>query len=122
MTTICQRENLKNSRKPLYYVGDFETTVYDGQERTDVWCAACVEMYTEDVIIFGSIEQLFKYLCNLQQNVVIYFHNLKFDGAFWLSYLKTSTDYKEAFVTSNPSLCVGHFLDKNDCKDLGLEI
>ena len=105
---------MKNSRKPLYYVGDFETTVYDGQERTDVWCAACVEMYTEDVIIFGSIEQLFKYLCNLQQNVVIYFHNLKFDGAFWLSYLKTSTDYKEAFVTTNPSLCVGHFLDRND--------
>ena len=32
-------------------VGDFETTVYEGQEFTEVWAAACVELNTEDVKI-----------------------------------------------------------------------
>lgn len=100
------------TQRPIYLVGDFETTVYDGQERTDVWAAACVELYTEDVIIFNSIDQLFRYLTSLERNVVIYFHNLKFDGSFWLNFLKTKTDYTEAFVTSNPDKCVGHFIDR----------
>ena len=39
-----------------YLVGDFETTVYEGQERTDVWASAIVEMYSEDVKIFHSID------------------------------------------------------------------
>lgn len=102
--------------RPLYLVGDFETTVYDGQERTDVWAAACVELYTEDVLIFGSIDQMFRYLCSLERNVIIYFHNLKFDGAFWLNFLKSRTDYQEAFVTENPDKCVGHFIDRQYMK------
>ena len=69
------------------FVGDFETTVYEGQTKTEVWAAACVELYTEDVAIFHSIYDLFDYLLKIDGNVVIYFHNLKFDGSFWLSYL-----------------------------------
>ena len=42
-------------RKFKYYMGDFETTVYKGQKMTEVWASACVELYTEDVIIFHSI-------------------------------------------------------------------
>ena len=114
---ITQRKTIfLKTKRPLYLVGDFETTVYDGQDRTDVWAAACVELFTEDVIVFGSIEQLFRYLCSLQQNVIIYFHNLKFDGAFWLNFLKTSTNYTEAFETENPEKCVGHFTPRQYMK------
>ena len=68
-------------------VGDFETTVYNGQTRTDVWASALVELYTEDVVILGSIADTFKYLTSLKRNVLVYYHNLKFDGSFWLDYL-----------------------------------
>ena len=70
-----------------YYVGDFETTVFDKQDYTEVWASAVVEMFTEDVKIFHSIDETFEYLISLDKNICIYFHNLKFDGAFWLAYL-----------------------------------
>ena len=65
-----------------YLVGDFETTVFEGQTHTEVWASACVELFTEDVHIFHSIDELYDYLVSLNQNICIYFHNLKFDGAF----------------------------------------
>lgn len=77
-------------------MGDFETTVYKGQVNTEVWASACVELYTEDVHIFHSIGEQFDYLKSLDTNVVIYYHNLKFDGAFWLSYLMVDLGYKQA--------------------------
>ena len=43
-------------------VGDFETTVYDGQERTDVWASALVPLYSENVKILHSIEETWKYI------------------------------------------------------------
>lgn len=81
-----------------YLMGDFETTVYKNQTYTEVWAAACVELFTEDVLIFHSINDLFLYLKSLNENVCIYFHNLKFDGAFWLSYLLTELKYKQAYT------------------------
>lgn len=86
------------NRKSRYFVGDFETTVYEGQEYTEVWASACVELYTEDVKIFNSIGEQFKYLCDLNDNIVIYYHNLKFDGSFWLSYLLVDLGMKQAGV------------------------
>lgn len=85
-------------RQFKYYVGDFETTVYKGQKMTEVWASACVEMYTEDVHIFHSIEEQFNYLVNQNCNVVIYYHNLKFDGEFWLSYLLLEKKFKQAIM------------------------
>ena len=81
-----------------YLMGDFETTVYKNQAYTEVWAAACVELFTEDVWIFHSIDDLFWYLKSLNENVCIYFHNLKFDGAFWLSYLLTELKFKQAYT------------------------
>lgn len=78
-------------------MSDFETTVYKGQVSTEVWAAATVELYTEDVKIFHSIDELFKYFVSLKCNVVTYFHNLKFDGSFWLSYLMIDKQYKQAY-------------------------
>ena len=46
-------------RKYEYYACDFETTVYDGQEVTEVWAAACVKLKTEDVKIFHSISEIY---------------------------------------------------------------
>lgn len=81
-----------------YLVGDFETTVFEGQSYTEVWAGACVELYTEDVHIFHSIDETYEYLLSLNTNVCIYFHNLKFDGAFWLDYLITKREYKQAYI------------------------
>lgn len=79
-------------------VGDFETTVYDGQARTDVWASAVVEIGTEDVHIFHSIDDTFKYLKGLDENIIIYYHNLKFDGMFWLDFLINKLHYKQAYT------------------------
>lgn len=80
----------------LIHIADFETTVYKGQTYTEVWAAATVEMYTEDVKIFHSIAELFDYYVSLNCNVKAYFHNLKFDGNFWLSYLLNNLHFEQA--------------------------
>lgn len=83
-------------KKYRYFMGDFETTVYKGQVNTEVWASACVELFTEDVKIHHSIEETFNYLVSLNDNIIIYYHNLKFDGAFWLSYLLVELGYQQA--------------------------
>lgn len=85
-------------KKFRYFVGDFETTVYKGQDRTDVWASACVEMYTEDVKVFHSIDEQFKYFESLNCNIICYYHNLKFDGSFWLSYLLLVKHFTQAYT------------------------
>ena len=83
-----------------YFMGDFETTVYKGQAHTEVWASALVELYTDDVKIFHSIDDTFDYLCSLNSNIVCYYHNLKFDGAFWVSYLLEVLNFKQAYNLS----------------------
>lgn len=83
-------------KKYRTFVGDFETTVYSGQVNTEVWAAAIVELFTEDVHVFHSISELYEYMKSLKCNIRCYFHNLKFDGSFWLSYLLTDLEYKQA--------------------------
>ena len=81
-----------------YFVGDFETTVYEGQKDTEVWASASVELYTEDVHIFHSIAEQFEYFASLKENIVVYYHNLKFDGSFWLSYFMVDLGWKLAAI------------------------
>lgn len=83
-------------RSYRYMVGDFETTVYDGQQATEVWASACVEFYTEDVKVHHSIEETFEYLVGLKNNVCIYYHNLKFDGSFWIDFLMRKEHMQQA--------------------------
>lgn len=78
------------------YVCDFETTVYAGQEYTEVWAAACVEMYTEDVHIFHSIGDQLEFFADQNCNIVAYYHNLKFDGSFWIDYLLRVRKFRQA--------------------------
>lgn len=85
-------------RKHRKFMCDFETTVYEGQTETEVWAAACVELGTEDVSIYGSLEDLYEYLRSVPGNIIAYFHNLKFDGSFWLDWLLRKQRLSQAYI------------------------
>ena len=99
------------------FVCDFETTVYDGQKFTEVWAAACVEMGTEDVSIFHSIDEQYKFFLSCNCDITAYYHNLKFDGAFWLSYLLINLGYKQAFDQPDPAIAQGEWVKTTDMKN-----
>ena len=100
----------------LIMVGDFETTVYEGQTYTEVWASALVELGTENVIIHHSIDETFEFLKSLNQNVTLYYHNLKFDGEFWLSFLLLKLKYKQAYIKLNEEGTQLKWLDKKEMK------
>ena len=103
---------MKEQKK--YYVSDFETTVYEGQIRTDVWAAGNVELYTEDTTIDGSIEDYFNRIFSYDWNSVIYFHNLKFDGSFIIDYLLQVRGFKQATITLSDKPYDLKFMDKKE--------
>lgn len=86
-------------RKYRYFSCDFETTVYEGQQETEVWASAIVELGSEDVKICHSIDETFEYFKSLKSNLVCYYHNLKFDGNFWLYYLLHVKRFKQATIS-----------------------
>lgn len=85
------------TQRPRTFVADFETTVYEGQTFTEVWAAAIVETYTEDVTVVNSIDALFEIILGFKFSSIVYFHNLKFDGEFWINYLLKERKFKQAF-------------------------
>lgn len=88
----------KTERQRLTYACDFETTVYEGQEETSVWSSAMVELYKENVLLFHNIDETIHYWSMLKDyDIVGYYHNLKFDGAFWVDWL-LNHGYKFAHV------------------------
>ena len=92
-------------KKVKYLVGDFETTVYEGQKNTEVWASAIVEMFTEDVSILHSIDETWNYLVSLKSNLIVYFHNLKFDGNFWISFFLNKLHLKQAYTGDGVNSC-----------------
>lgn len=72
------------------YVADFETRAGEkAEEEGETWVylwAICAIDEMEKVVYGSSIEKFIRYVKNLG-NVLIYFHNLKFDGRFILDYL-----------------------------------
>lgn len=85
-------------RKFTYYMGDFETTVFGNQTYTEVWAAAMVPFWTEEVSILHSIDDMFNKLKNLYGNICIFFHNLKFDGSFWIPFLEQTLKLQQAYM------------------------
>lgn len=78
----------KKARGLAVYAGDFETTVYDGQESTEVWSSALAEInHDDEAMVFHSLPDTVNFLEKVGEDVLIYYHNLKFDGSFWVSYL-----------------------------------
>ena len=65
-------------------VADLETTTTPGDVRAWAVCAVDIET-SKTVFLSNSIASFFEWLSN--KNTVCYFHNLKFDGEYLLSYL-----------------------------------
>lgn len=90
------------TKKYRYFACDFETTVYKGQVNTEVWASASVELFSEEPVqVFQSIDEQFEYFKSLDTNIICYYHNLKFDGSFWLSFLITKLQYTQAYYQLN---------------------
>lgn len=86
------------TRKSRIFAADFETTVFDGQTRTDVWSAAIVELFHDDVTVLHSIGDFLRYVFEMDAHSILYFHNLKFDGAFIIDYLLTAMGFEQALI------------------------
>ena len=68
------------------YVADFETTTIE--ENCHVWAYAICEVGNKDNIIIGThIDDFMMWCKNQKSNVKVFFHNLKFDGQFILTWL-----------------------------------
>ena len=75
------------------YASDFETTVYEGQTSTEVWSSALALINTKDeAIVLQSITETLAFLRDLYDDIILYYHNLKFDGSFWIDYLMRKTN------------------------------
>lgn len=75
-----------------YFAADLETVVEDNpneQTKTEAWSSAYVELFdsTERVYVDGHLEQTYQFFVDLKEHCVLYYHNLKFDGTFWVSML-----------------------------------
>lgn len=79
------------------YSADFETTVYEGQDHTEVWASALVALDSDEPVVHHSIQETLDYLKKQNEDATLYYHNLKFDGNFWLSYLITELGFKQGF-------------------------
>ena len=101
-------------RSKRIFVGDFETTVFKGQTFTEVWASAVVELNTEDVHIFHSINDTFNFLSNLKEDIIIYYHNLKFDGAFWMDFLLSVLKYKQNIYVNKDDDTDVHWKSRKD--------
>ena len=88
------------------YSADFETTVYEGQDHTEVWASALVKLDSDEPIVHHSIGETLDYLKKQNEDAVLYYHNLKFDGNFWLSYLLTELNFKQGFDVISESQVV----------------
>lgn len=98
--------------KTRIFVGDFETTVYEGQTKTEVWASACVELKSEDVQVFNCIEDQWEYFLKQKCSLICYYHNLRFDGAFWLYFFEFVLHLKQATIQT------GECWDFIDDKDM----
>lgn len=67
------------------YTADFETTVDPNNVR--VWAYALSEIGNPNNFIYGNNIDDFMKFCSKRENIVLYFHNLKFDGEYIFSYL-----------------------------------
>ena len=85
---------IKTSR---YFACDFETTVYDNQERTDVWASCLCELGDHEPILHGNIYDTYEYFESLNSNIDAYYHNLSFDGNFWMYFLLHDLKFNQAY-------------------------
>lgn len=108
--------SMRDTDTEKIFACDFETTVWDNatirkygkQEKTEVWAYAIAPLYNENdsVIIGNNIADFMEFFLSMKKSVILYFHNLKFDGAFivdWLlhhgyTFHKLNRDKKECLA------------------------
>lgn len=86
----------------MIFSADFETTTQPDDCRVWAW-ALCEVGNCNNIKIGTDISSMFSCITELKQNLVLYFHNLKFDGEFILNWL-----FKNNFV---------HVLDRKKLTD-----
>ena len=94
------------------YSADLETTVYEGQTSTEAWASAIVSLDSDEPLVFHSIKDTLAYLNTQDEDAILYYHNLKFDGNFWLSYLITELGFKQGLTYNSPM--DAHFKEKGE--------
>ena len=77
------------------YSADLETTVYEGQDHTEAWSSAIVSLDSDEPLVFHSLDETLDYLDSQNEDAILYYHNLKFDGNFWLSFLITQKHFTQ---------------------------
>lgn len=75
------------SKKSLMFACDFETTVYEGQASTEVWSAAYSQLYSDNTKVHHDIGSFFHDIFRYRRDLTMWFHNLRFDGAFIVTWL-----------------------------------
>lgn len=89
------------------YIADLETTVFEGQTYTEAWASALVDIKspneTSSVTILHSLSDTLDYLTAQNENAILYYHNLKFDGQFWLSYLLNVKHFTQGIEYLSPT-------------------
>lgn len=104
-------------REKTVYAADFETTVFSGQEYTEVWSAAIVQLNTEDVKILHSIEDFIDYIKAQKKHMLIYFHNLKFDGNFIMYHFIYNMKLEQAVDQLSDNQFDVQFIDQKRMKN-----
>lgn len=77
------------------YFMDTETVVYKGQEETAVWANGIVGLFNDFYALHHSLDETYQWITTLKRNILIYYHNLKFDGSFWLHLLINKLGYNQ---------------------------
>ena len=99
------------------YIADLETVVYDGQTETEAWASAIVDITAPNdigsVLIHHSLEETLHYLTTQDEDAILYYHNLKFDGQFWLYYLIHDLQFKQNLIQVDPDT-----VEMGNAKDL----
>lgn len=78
------------------YAADLETTVYEGQTETEAWSSALVALDSDTPLVHHSIAETLYYLDMQDEDATLYYHNLKFDGNFWLYFLLRDLQFTQA--------------------------
>lgn len=99
------------------YSADLETTVYEGQTSTEAWASALVALDSDEPLVFHSLCDTLDYLNTQDEDAILYYHNLKFDGNFWLSFLLNDMHFKQGLIDNHSEGVDPHFKDKDDLKN-----
>lgn len=90
---------MRRGKPTRIFAADLETYADQDSDYTYAWASGLAELYQETPIIHTSLGETWECIQNLlvSDNLIIYYHNLKFDGEFWLHFIKTRTDLEESF-------------------------